>query len=96
MDSAKLRYIAMLSGNDAVTANRGVCKSSSLPRGRKEEEPRFHLRVKKQISCFHFQLVRKMDSMRTRREGIAIKVVRSEEREEAGIPLFPFALSVVL
>jgi hypothetical protein len=39
MDSTELRNIAMLSGNDAVTANRGVCKSSSLPRGRKEEGP---------------------------------------------------------
>jgi hypothetical protein len=86
----------MLSGNDAVTANRGVSKSSSLPGGRKEEDPLLHLRVKKQISCFYFQLVRKMDSMRTRREGIAIKIVRSDERERTGIPLFPFALSVVL
>jgi hypothetical protein len=46
----------------------------------REVERRRRRRSQKQISCFHFQLVRKMDSVRTRWEK-AIKVTRKEKRE---------------
>jgi hypothetical protein len=61
-----LRYVAMLNGNDVVTANAGVCKDTSLPRGRAEED-QFPSHVKETDFPFSFP-VRKMDSMRTRWE----------------------------